>query len=148
MSVVQGTFFGKDSRELRSLHTKPRERGASDNDIQCLTESLTGRARVSPSFDIWDYYGEVMQAEWCRMVGCARGLLCNCEAWRGRDGCFTALGERGAMGNTMEGQALTTLSLLCSYGSRPFPGVQGWVFLQEPLMECRAHPQAVSAWER
>lgn len=43
MSVVQGTFFGKDSRELRSLHMKPRERRASDNDIQLLTESLTGR---------------------------------------------------------------------------------------------------------
>ena len=76
MSVVQGTFFGRDSREFRSLHMKPRKRGASNNDIQCLTESLTGRTGVSPRFDVGDYYGEVMQADECYMVGCVGGFLC------------------------------------------------------------------------
>ena len=47
-----GHFVREGLQGVQELHTKPRKRGASDNDIQCLTESLTGRTGVSPRFDI------------------------------------------------------------------------------------------------
>lgn len=153
MSVVQGTFFRKDSRELRSLHMKPREPGASDNDIQRLTVSLTGRAEVPPSFDIWDYYGEVMQAKWRCTVGCVCGFLC--ELWGSVQQRWSLHSDnggerRGAMWTATEGQALSVLS---RSWLRLFLRVQeearrGWAFPLSPVVEGTGHPEAVSALGR